>query len=673
MRNFLRAVRASWPYRGRLFLSIAFAIAAASLWGAMFLAIHPMMKILGGEKSLPESVEVEIALVEKDIEPLRAKLAKLDEEKRQLEKIPETAYRHRREREITGQIAQTESRLTRASVSIYRLQILKWIYSNHLPADRFQCLVALMGAVLVVVLFKGIFEFGHESLSGSITNWTQYDLRNRFYRNVIRLDVNHFNDAGSHELMARFTNDIESLSAGLKMIYGKVIAEPLKGIACLGLAFMISWQLTLLFLVVVPLAVIAAGKVGKMIKRASKRLLERMSDIFKILHESFRGIRIVKAFTMEPYERLRFRSATQAYRRKAQRIVELDAASGPIMDLIGSATVATAIIAGAYLVLRQKTHLFGLRMTDYPLDHETLLLFYGLLGATADPARKLSSVYTKIMTSVAAANRVFNALDVQPRVRGNVGAGRLERHCQSIEFRDICFSYEPGKPILTNIHLHCRFGETVALVGKNGCGKTTLVGLIPRFYDPDHGTIRIDGTDIRSVNLRSLRQQIGVVTQETILFDDTIFNNIAYGHRHAKPSQVEEAAERAFAHDFIMKLPKGYQTMIGEAGGKLSGGQKQRIALARAILRDPAILILDEFTSQCDAESESLMHQALRKFMQGRTNFVITHRLNTLEIADRIVVLDNGRIESAGTHDELLKCSPIYQRLYEAHLLHRAA
>jgi ABC-type multidrug transport system fused ATPase/permease subunit len=230
----------------------------------------------------------------------------------------------------------------------------------------------------------------------------------------------------------------------------------------------------------------------------------------------------------------------------------------------------------------------------------------------------------------------------------------------------VCFSYEPGRPVLTGIHLQVRHGETIALVGKNGSGKTSLVSLLPRFHDPDHGSIFVDGLDIRNINLRSLRQQIGMVTQQTVLFDDTAYNNIAYGNRRAPRELVEQAARQAFAHDFIVQLVDGYDTPIGEAGAKLSGGQRQRLALARAILRDPSILILDEFTSQYDAESEAFIHRALREFMNGRTTFVITHRLNTLEIADRIVVVDGGRILAVGKHHELLKDCLVYQRLHDA-------
>jgi ATP-binding cassette subfamily B protein/subfamily B ATP-binding cassette protein MsbA len=408
-------------------------------------------------------------------------------------------------------------------------------------------------------------------------------------------------------------------------------------------------------------------------RKATRKVLERMSSIYKILQETFLGIRVVKAFTMEPRERRRFFSATRDYYHKAMWVVNLDALAGPIIELLGVLGVVGALLAGSYLVLNHETHIFGMRMMEHPMDAELLLQFYALLAAIADPVRKLSSVFTRIQSGAAAADRIYSMLDRKPNVRNNLDGPWLSRHQYSIEFRDVCFSYEPGRPILTNINLTVLHGETVALVGKNGCGKSTLVGLLPRFHDPDHGSVLIDGLDIRHGQLRSLRRQISIVTQDTILFDDTIYNNLRYGNRRASRDEVEQAARRADLHDFILHLPQGYETNVGEAASKLSGGLKQRLALARAILRDPAILILDEFTSQTDAESESFIHRDLREFMRGRTTVVITHRLHTLELADRIVVLDRGRIESVGNHHELLSASSVYQRLHEAHFQRRVA
>jgi ATP-binding cassette subfamily B protein/subfamily B ATP-binding cassette protein MsbA len=666
MKNFLRALRCSWPYRGRLGLSIVCAVAAAILWGLNFTAIYPVLKILGTGKNLQDWAEHSIQDTQKAIDKFEGEIKRLSKLQRQIERQPHGKIQAKHRREVAQDLARTESKLNSARTELYRYELARKYIDLLFPRDSFQTLALLFGLVVLAVAVKGLFEFWQETLVGSVVNLSLFDLRNRFYRNAIHLDVTNFGEEGTHELMARFTNDMEMLGNGTKTLFGKVIAEPLKALACVVLACWISWQLTLLFLVLVPVALFVLTKAGQIMKRATRRLLERMSSIYKILQETFQGIRVVKAFTMEPYERRRFRTVTKDYYHKAMWVVKIDALAGPIIEVLGVTAVAVALLAGAYLVVKGQTHLFGLRMTDRPLEAESLLQLYAFLAAIADPVRKLSSVYTRIQSGAAAADRIFILIDRRPRVLGNCGNQWLPRHEKSVEFKDVCFSYEPGRPILTNVHLTVRFGETVALVGKNGCGKTTLVGFIPRFFDPDHGSVLVDGVDIRRVNLRSLRQQVGMVTQETTLFDDTIYNNIAYGYRRANPEAVERAARQAFAHDFIVQLSAGYQTRAGELGQKLSGGQRQRLALARAMLRDPAILILDEFTSQTDPESEALIHRAVREFVRNRTTFVITHRLNTLEIADRIVVVEEGRIAAVGTHGELLAGSPAYQRLYEA-------
>jgi ATP-binding cassette subfamily B protein/subfamily B ATP-binding cassette protein MsbA len=667
MKNFLRAVRCAWPYRVRLIVSILCALLAAVFWSLNFTAIYPVLKIIGSNKNLQEWVDAEIDRTKsKNVDPWQAKAEDLKDKIEQTQKLPPSKIRDTLLRQHTGDQVTVEGKLETGRRELYRYRVLKKFIDGFFPRDRFDTLVLVIGLVVLAVAIKGFFEFWQESLVGSVVNLSLFDLRNRFFRSALHQDVSTFGESGTHELMSRFTNDMELLAAGTKTLFGKVVAEPLRALGCVVVACWISWQLTLMFLVLVPVALFILTKVGRLMKRATRHLLERMSNIYKILQETFLGIRVVKAFTREPHERARFHAATRDYYHKAMLVVNLDALAGPIIELLGVVAVSAALMAGAYLVLGQQTHLFTLRMTEQPPDAETLLTLYALLAAIADPVRKLSSVYTRIQSGAAAADRIFTYLDRQPRVLANAQGRRLARHADSIELRAVCFSYEPGTPILTNIDLHVRFGETIALVGKNGCGKTTLVGLLPRFYDPEHGSVLVDGIDLRAANLRSLRQQVGVVTQEAVLFDDTIHNNIAYGRRRASRAEVEEAARRAFAHDFIEKLPAGYDTRVGEAASRLSGGQRQRLALARVILRDPSILILDEFTSQADPESEVAIHRALREFKRDRTTFVITHKMNTLEIADRIVVLDNGRIAAVGTHAELLAGCPLYQRLCEA-------
>jgi subfamily B ATP-binding cassette protein MsbA len=685
MKNFLRALRHALPYRRRLVLSIICAFCAAAFWGGNFSSIYPVLTLLQYKQSPHEWINKIIAKFQKEvaeyqhlIELKNLELESKKQEQKEQEQQGPTPFLDQRIRDINRDLSKLESKLSPARRSLYWSQVARKYIYRFLPPDCFFALAWVIILVVAGIIIKCFFEFVQESLVGSVVNLSLFDLRNRFYRNAIHLDVDQFGEQGTSELMARFTNDMESLGAGIKVLFGKVVAEPLKALACVALACLISWQLTLMFLILVPIAVFILARVGRIMKQATRRLLERMSNIYKILQETFQGIRVVKAFTMEPHERRRFRMATLDYYRKAMLVVNIDALADPIIEVLAVAAVAGALLAGSHLVLHQATHLFGMRMTEHPLEAAELLQLYVWLAAIADPVRKLSSVFTRIQSACAAADRIFDFVDRRPRVKANSDGPRLRRAGGAgvspvvsppyyIEFRDVCFSYQPGHPILYDIHLGVRAGETIALVGANGSGKSTLLSLIPRFYDPDHGSVFIDGQDLRHVNLRSLRHLVGIVTQDTILFDDTIYNNIVYGSHRTKPEAVEEAAKRAFAHEFILAQPKGYQTRIGEIGGKLSGGQRQRLALARVILRDPRILILDEFTSSADTESEALIHRAMKEFMVGRTTFVITHRLHTLEIANRIVVLEKGRIAAVGTHAELLAGCPAYQRLHEAY------
>ncbi len=665
MKNFLRALRHALPYRRRLILSVLAALFAAIFWGLNFTSIYPVLKLLHTEQSPHQWIDEQIHNFDEEINKLEVKISEARNKEKALEPLEESKYREQQKRDIADTIARLEGKLALARSNLYWYQVGRNYIYKFAPPDCYQALMWLIGLVVVGVAIKCFFEFAQESLVGSVVNLALFDLRNRFYRNIIHLDVDQFGKDGTGELMARFTNDMESLGAGLKTLFGKLVAEPLRALALIIFACYINWQMTLMFLILVPIAGFILTRVARMMKSATRRLLERMSNIFKILQESFQGIRVVKAFTMEPYERRRFFTATKDYYHKSMRVVNIDALADPIIEFLGVMAIAGALLGGSYMVL------------NHQLEPETLLSLYLTLAAIADPIRKMSSVFTRLQSGAAAADRIFAFLDRQPRVTRNADGRRLAKtelrleegkvgKANFIEFRDVCFSYDPNSPILTNINLSVRAGETVAIVGQNGTGKSTLVGLVPRFYDPLHGSIFINGLDIRRVNLRNLRQQIGIVTQESILFDDTIYNNIAYGTRGATTEQVEAAARKAFAHDFIMQKERGYQHIVGEGGRLLSGGERQRVTLARAIMRDPSILILDEFTSNFDAENEALINRAMRDFMVGRTSLIITHKLHTLETVDRIIVLEANHLAGIGTHAELLAVCPAYQRLHEA-------
>lgn len=665
MRHFLRVIRRAWPYRRAFIASVLCALLVAALWSASLSSIYPVLKILSSDKNLQQWVDEEIDRLQEELDKpdRRQRLEQLREDLRRLEEL-NPPNRETLERKATQQIAKLEGELNYYATWIYRYQLLKAKVIRHLPEDRFATFVWIMAAVVIGVTLKGIFEFLHESLIGYVTNQTLFDLRNDLFRQSLRQDIRQLAAQGTSDLMARFTNDMEQVGTGLKVLLGKLVGEPLKALGCLIVAALISWQLTLVFVVVVPATILVLLRVSRLMRRAARKVLERMSAMYDRLQETFQAIRVVKAFTREAYERRRFHVVNRAFLHKSMRLIAIDAAAGPFVEVLTVLAIGLALACGTYLVVTGQTHIWGMRMTNEPLGFPALLQLYALLVATADPVRRLSSVYTKLQAGEAAAARIFEQFDRQPQVSPNPCGPRLLGVTRCIEFRNVCFSYTtPENPALCNINLTVRAGEVLAIVGANGSGKSTLLGLLPRFYDPDSGAVLIDGLCLRTVHLRSLRRLIGLVTQDTQLFDDTVFANIAYGRRGATYEEVVAAAQKARAHDFIMKKPQGYETRMGDAGANFSGGEKQKIALARALLRDPAILILDEFTSAVDPQSEADIHAALREFAAGRTVFLITHKLHTLEIADRIVVMDAGRIIDVGTHTELSNRCQLYQRL----------
>lgn len=659
MKNFYRAVRMALSYRWTFGFAMITAILIGALWGANIGTVYPFVEVAFKGNTMQEWVDQEIR--DADVDIATNEMGTIPRLQRELATAA-GAEAERIQNEITQAELLVEAQKTARAQALW----VKPYIDAYLPNAPFATLLVIAGALFVGTLLKGGLMVINGLLEDRMALLATYDLRLKLYRNTLALDVNEFGSDGSSDLMSRFTYDMENIVAGLQALFGKFIREPLKMAACLIGAACICWRLLVFSLILAPVMAFVMRKIARALKRANRRAMEEMSSIYGRLGESFQGIKVVKAFTMEQYERRQFHMTNKKYYVKAMRIARYEAINRPIIEIMGVATILLALLGGAYLVLNSETHLLGIRMCNRPLSLSALLLFYGLLSGVSDPARKLSDVYGKIQRAAAASDRVFALLDRQPKVQNPAEPKALPIHQREIVFENIGYAYVPSQPVLKNVNLKVKFGETIAIVGPNGCGKSTLLNMLPRFYDPQAGSIRIDGVDIRDARLRDLRKQIGLVTQETLLFDDTIANNIRYGKRDASEFQVISAAKSAHADQFIReKLDNGYETLAGSGGQSLSGGQRQRIALARAILRNPAILILDEATSQIDLESEQLIHRVLEKFTKDRTTFIITHRLSTLALADRILVMDGGQIIDSGTHEELLTRCNLYRRLHD--------
>ncbi|HWB11144.1 MAG TPA: ABC transporter ATP-binding protein [Pirellulales bacterium] len=659
MNNFGRALRLALRYPFTLGSSVFCALVVALLWGGNISTVYPLVEVTTKGRSLQQWAAEAVAHCEKNADRFRRQA---DDMAAQLK----TAAADQR-----PSIAKKEQHFRQqAELELKDASRYAWL-GEHLinpffPNDPFVTLTLVVGALLAGTVIKSAFFVAQQILVARLSQRVVFHLRKEFYRRTLRMDLGTFTNEGTSDLMSRFTFDMESLSTGLNDFFGKLIREPMKMVTCLVGAACVCWQLLVLSLVVAPLSALLIRWLAKSLKKANRKAMEEMSQIYNILEETFQGIKVVKAFTMERSERWRFHAVSKKYLKKAMRIARYDSLTRPVTEVMGMTTVCVALLAGAYLVLEQKNSLLGIPMGRQPPSFEGLLLFYGLLAGVSDPARKLSEVFSRIQRASAASDRIYQLLDREPRIVDNRQARPVVRHHRDLVFDQVGFHYQPSQRVLENIDLRIAFGETIAIVGPNGCGKSTLANLIPRFFDPVSGSVRLDGLDLRDVRLRDLRSQIGLVTQETLLFDDTVLANIRYGSPWANRDDVIRAAQRAHAHRFIEeKLESGYNTVVGQRGNLLSGGQRQRIALARAILRDPPLLILDEATSQVDLESEQVIQQVLEQFVRNRTTVIITHRMGTLALADRIVVMEAGRILDVGTHDDLLRRCSLYGRLHD--------
>jgi subfamily B ATP-binding cassette protein MsbA len=506
--------------------------------------------------------------------------------------------------------------------------------------------------IVGLYLLKGVFYYGQAYLMSYVGQRIVADFREKLYHHLQYLSLSFFTKTPTGILISRLTNDVTLIQGAVSSALTSILRDSFTILALTGVVFYRDWKLACIASIILPLAAIPIVKFGEKLRKFSIKGQIRMGFITSLLQETISGNRIVKAFTMEDYEARRFSAENDQFFKIIMKRQKIRALSSPVVEVLGGLGIAGIVLVGGYAVIKGNSTpgTFGSFLA-------ALLLLY-------KPFKSLSMVNDIVQGGLAAGSRVFELLDTTPDIRDVDGAVPLNGISDGIKFEHASFKYEE-EMVLKDINLEVKVGEVVALVGMSGAGKTTLVNLIPRFYDLDEGHITIDGRDIRTLTVKSLREHIGIVTQQTILFNDTVRNSIAYGDITKSEEEIVEAAKAANAHGFIEKLPLGYDTIIGERGVKLSGGERQRISIARALLKNAPILILDEATSSLDSESEFQVQVALERLMVNRTVFLIAHRLSTIRNAHRILVIDNGRIVEEGTHDELLAMNRIYKRLYQ--------
>jgi subfamily B ATP-binding cassette protein MsbA len=557
--------------------------------------------------------------------------------------------------ELVGAIA---AMLVYAVASVYLLYLITPILDSVLPHQ--EQVFATATAIVVAYLFKGLGGYFSNYLMADVGQRIVRDLRNHLHRHMVDQSAAFFARRSTGQLLSRITNDVGQVQHVVSETIGDLLQESFALVGYAIALFYYDARLALVCVTGAPIVVYPLAKLGRRLRKTTRRSQEALEHLSHVASESFTGHRIVKAFGAEARESARFTAASLQLYRTNMKVTLIVSVLPPLMELLGAFAIAGAIYYGSREIAAAR-----LTTGEFVAFITTLLMMYG-------PIKKLSRVNASLQQAIAAAERVFEVLDRHTEVVEMPGAPALAPFKRSLEFDNVVFAYEDGhgRPILRGVSFTAQAGQVIAIVGRSGAGKTTLVNLIPRFYDVTGGVIRLDGVDIRDVTLTSLRGQIGIVTQETVLFDDTIARNIAYGRPDAPQEAIEAAARAAHAHDFIQTLPEGYRTTIGERGQRLSGGQRQRLAIARALLRDSPLLILDEATSSLDTESERLVQDALVTLMKDRTSFVIAHRLSTIRRADAIIVMDRGRIVEVGRHDDLLaRPGSLYAKLYEMQLL----
>ena len=621
---FLRTLALAGPYKGRVILAILFAILFAASSGATLAMILPIFDdVLGARDPGSMSLDLDVAMsqtVAPEWDSFKEQLSSWD--------------------------------MSAAGAALSRLPGA-FMEGIHISSPS-QALLAVVVTILLLILLKNFAQFFQIFFVASVEEGMLRDLRVQVYRHLLRLDLKYFAGSRTGELTSRLTADV----VRIKGTVTQSMVSALRQFFLLGVYFFltlwVSWKLTLITLAVLPPSMLLIIALGKSLRKRSHKAQEKMADFASFLTETITGVRVVKAVARESFEERRFLRSVDSHRNYEITLRRMKALSGPATEILGAVAACVILWFGGNAVINGEGMSAG-----------KFMVFLAAALSMIDPAKGLSKAYASIMAGLAAGERVFSILDTEPAIKEIADPVVPDGLRESLKFENVTFGYNRDTPVLKNINLDIRAGEIIALVGPSGGGKSTLADMVPRFYDPDTGRILIDGVDLREVSVSGLRGMMGVVTQETVLFNDSVFNNIAYGAEDTPFEQVRQAAVVANALEFIEEMPQGFQTVIGERGITLSGGQRQRLAIARAVLKNPPVLIFDEATSALDTKSEQLVQRAIDKLVEGRTSIVIAHRLSTIMKAERVLYIQDGEILEEGTHQSLLALGGRYRALWE--------
>lgn len=560
--------------------------------------------------------------------------------------------------EVTEIVEETTPSVPGESIQKQFDMLKQNAYELFLGADwrqnRMRSLERLCIMMVVIIFLRSVFGYLQAYFMATVEQGIIKDIRNDIYTHINKLSLSYFDRTRTGKLISRITNDVTLVNSGISASFFTMVKNPLLVITYLAFAFILSWELALIALLILPFSLVIISWIGLKLRKESVVSQQRMADVTSVLQETITGTRVVKAFGMENFENQKFKKHTFIYFKTLLKLTRIRNLASPLTEFLGTAVGVGLLWYGGQKVF-----------TGNSLSPEEFIWFLVLIFSVMQPVKEISTVNNRIQEALAAGGRIFKVIDIEPEIQDAPGAVALDKFQRDVTFRNVSFSYNGSDCVLDRINLHIQKGQVLAIVGPSGAGKSTLADMLPRFYDPQEGEIRIDGLELRKIKVADIRALMGIVTQETILFNDTVRNNIAYGLDNIPLKKVVEAAKVANAHSFIEKMENGYDSVIGERGIKLSGGERQRLAIARAMLKDPPILILDEATSSLDTESEKLVQEAMERLMENRTSFVIAHRLSTILHANVIIVLDRGKIVEQGTHRQLLKQGGLYRRLYD--------